>query len=201
MTINYDDIISYGLTLNSYLALLKIYLLNHTKEDELLYRESLDDLRVLEVKGLLKITSDNNGINYSIRKKGMSIVSGTTKFTKTSTTEKAKNGDMFDEFWELYPSSDRHSIYTKTRVLRSNRLGCKKKYYSLLKEGVLHSDIIKAVRYEVEERKRTSGKENKLSFMKNTNTWLNQREYEVILESIKDDDTDDYDGDWASTKV
>lgn len=195
MTYNFDDVKDSKLNNNEFLTLLRLYLINIGEETIEFDPRGIDYIN-LEKKGLVKIIKDNNK-SISIRGSGKELIEKVMNFKKVKTKNNSSNSVLFDEFWKLFPATDKHSIYNKTRSLKSNRIGCKTKYFSYLKEGVKHSDIIKALRYEIEDRKKTSGKDNKLSYMKNSNTWLNQREFEIILETMDDGDSSD----WTSNTV
>lgn len=197
MVYNFDDVKDTNLNINEFLTLLTLYLKDNNK-DEINFEPRKKDYLILEKLGYLKIISEEDNLTYSIRGSGKEIIEKIMQFTPVKTKNNTGLSKLFDEFWKLYPSTDKHSIYPKTRSLKSNRIGCKNKYIKYIKEGVKHSDIIKALRYEIEDRKTTSGRDNKLSYMKNSSTWLNQREFDIILETMTD--TPD-EGDWTSNTV
>lgn len=197
MTFNFDDVRDTGLSVNEFLTLLNVYL-KYSNKDELDFDIVNKDYLSLEAKGMIKIIPDDNSTGISLRGLGKSVIEKVMNFDPVRTKNNSPFKKLFEEFWELYPGTDKHSIYPKTRALKSNRKGCEEKYKKLIEEGVKHEDIIKALRYEIEERKKTSGKDNKLSFMKNSSTWLNQREFEIIQETMTDTEDDD---DWTSNLV
>jgi hypothetical protein len=151
-------------------------------------------LHRLERKKLIKLIDGS----IILREPGIELVEKLVKFAPTK-KEKKVITKPFDEFWSEYPTTDRHSVYRKTRNLKSNKTGCKKKYEQYLKEGINHEDVIRALRYEVKSRKENSTIENKMSYMKNSFTWLNQKEFEIILETIEEDGRDSED--WTSKTI
>ncbi len=90
--------------------------------------------------------------------------------------------DYFDQFWSVYPSSDKWANYPMTRALKNNKFRCKTLYNTLLKEGVNPEDILKGLDREIETRKRNSNKENSMKFMQASSTWLNNRTFEAWLD-------------------
>lgn len=198
MTYNFDDVKDTKLNINEFLTLLKLYL-EYSNKDDIEFEPRDKDYFVLQKKGMIKIIKNDNELSFSIRGLGKETIERVMNFQKVKSKNNSSMSNLFDEFWKLFPSTDKHSIYPKTRALKSNRIGCKNKYFSYLKNGTKHEDIIKALRYEINERKNNSGRDNKLSFMKNSNTWLNQREFDIILETMQDSDNND--SDWTSNTV
>lgn len=90
---------------------------------------------------------------------------------------------FFDEFWQEFPSWDNSllSRFPKSRNLKSDKQGCRKLYEKILR-STNHEVIMRGLKGEIAFRKNTSATENKFKFMKNTKTWLNQREFENYLE-------------------
>jgi hypothetical protein len=114
---------------------------------------------------------------------------------------KEEVGD-FDEFWKTFPVSDAHGQWTRTRTLKSNRVSCRNLYEKALKNGIKHSDILSALKWEVSDRRKKSSTSNRMSYMKNSSTWLYQKEYEVISETRKSEHSEiDDDKDWTQSIV
>ena len=107
----------------------------------------------------------------------------------------------FEEFWDLYPVSDKHGNWLRTRTLKSDKAKCLNYYNKALKNGIKHSDIIKALKWEIKDRKNNSSLKNKMSFMKASSAWLYQREYEVINEAMVESEDTDQDGDWTQNTI
>jgi len=196
MIINLRDIYNYNLTYIEFGALLHLYCIAFDIEDDFQY-QVYDDIiyDLLQNKKLVKVTTEK----IVLREKGIILMETIVDFSKSAKTASKKPIlTDFDEFWDVYPSTDKHSIYFKTRNLKSNKMGCRKKYKELLKEGVLHRDILRALKHEIIERKKSNSEDNKLTFMKNSFTWLNQREFDIILETINDETKEN---DWTSKSI
>lgn len=98
----------------------------------------------------------------------------------------------FDLWWKTYPGTDTFSHQGKTfagsRSLRVKKEDCKKKFQSVIDEGeYTANDLLEALKFEINQKKTNSIKEktNKLTFMQNSLTYLNQRTFEPFIELIK----------------
>ena len=98
----------------------------------------------------------------------------------------------FDVWWKTYPGTDTFSHQGKTfagsRSLRVKKDDCKKKFQAVIDEGEYTAkDMLEALKFEIEQKKQNSIKEkaNKLTFMQNSLTYLNQRTFEPFIELIK----------------
>ena len=105
---------------------------------------------------------------------------------KPATTE-------FEEWWKAYPGTDtfKHNgkSFTGARSLRQNKDECRLKFDKILLEGeYTAADLIAALKFDVEQKKENSVKlgTNKLTYMQNSLTYLNQRSYEPFIELIKE---------------
>lgn len=103
---------------------------------------------------------------------------------KPATTE-------FNDWWLTYPGTDTFTHKGKTfsgsRTLRQNKDECRLKYDKILLEGeYTSSQLIEALKFDVLQKKEASLKENtnKLTYMQNSFTYLNQRSYEAFIELI-----------------
>ena len=79
--------------------------------------------------------------------------------------------------------------FKETRALRTGKEKCKAKYFTILAEGPYTAEeILAALKYEVDLKKKQSlqGHENKLSFMNNSITYLNQRVFESFIDLAKE---------------
>lgn len=111
-----------------------------------------------------------------------------TKFKK----KKFGNGG-FDSWWENYPGTDKFEYkgrsFPATRALRANKDECRTKFNKILLEGDYTSNqLVEALKYDVQSKKDNSIStgNNKLSFMQNSLTYLNQRTFEPFIEIIKE---------------
>lgn len=197
-----------GLSFDEILALYKLYSYENNTRKIVYDSDMLNTYLDLESKRMIKvITNENGALTFHLREGGSTLIQ---RFIDKKSTEKPEtthkpeikkiqnNQHKFEEFWLLFPSSDEHGIYRKSRILKANKDTCKKKYIALLEEGQSHEDIIKALKYEIKLRRDSNNKSNNMTYMKNSLTWLNQKEYEVILETMDDDNNSNSDNDWTS---
>ena len=98
----------------------------------------------------------------------------------------------FNKWWEAYPPTDsfvhRGQTFKGDRSLRKDRDNCRLKFEKILLEGDYTAEqLIDALKYEVLMKKDASVKfnTNKLKYMQNSLTYLNQRSYEAFIEQIK----------------
>jgi hypothetical protein len=106
--------------------------------------------------------------------------------------KKVVETDTFDAWWKAYPGTDtfthKGQTFTGSRGLRRQREDCKAKLISILEEGEYTiEEMIAALEFEVLQKKENSvkSKMNKLSFMQNSLTYLNQRTFESFIELVK----------------
>jgi len=202
-----DDVERLGLSFDEFLALYKVY--SYELNSRKIYYESdlLNTYLDLENKGLIKaFNNQDNILSFHLREKGKLLIENFIK-QETETLQEVPEiksyniQDKFDEFWSLFPNSDEHGIYRKTRILKGNKDICKKKYNLFLSQGIKHEDIVKALRYELKLRKDSNNKNNNLTYMKNSLTWLNQKEFEIILETMSEDNNSTSNDDWTSNSI
>lgn len=105
---------------------------------------------------------------------------------KPATTE-------FEEWWKAYPGTDtfKHGgkSFVGARSLRQNKDECRLKFDKILLEGeYTAAELTEALKFDVLQKKENSVKTgtNRLSFMQNSLTYLNQRSYEPFIELIKE---------------
>ena len=93
----------------------------------------------------------------------------------------------FEEFWKTFPSSDKYGNWTKTRVLRSDKVTARRHFNRITQtEGVSPDDLIQCLNEDIALMKRGSVRENRFTYMPRICSWLNKRIYEGYLEDIKD---------------
>ena len=203
MKIDTNEVRRNKLSIDQFLALLKVYnVVNNL--DSLDYNSDVPETYgELEQMKLLKVIYKDKIVQYVLRKRGDALIKSVLYNIGIDTSKTPKyeiTGKEFDEFWKVFPLSDSHSYYNRTRNLKSNKTGCKTKYNRLLVQGYKHDEILKALNYEIKERKATSGKSNNLKFMKNSYTWLNQKEFEIILETISKEGSET-ETDWTTNTI
>lgn len=98
----------------------------------------------------------------------------------------------FDKWWAAYPGTDTFAFnnrtFTGNRSLRQNKEECRLKFDKILLEGEYTAqELIDALLFDVKQKMHASYKTNtnKLTYMQNSLTYLNQRSYEPFIELIK----------------
>lgn len=106
--------------------------------------------------------------------------------------KKKPNVSDFELWWKAYPPTDTFShkgkTFTGTRAMKVKKDECKVKFNRILEEGEYTAqELIEALNFEVGQKKDNSVKEktNKLKFMQNSLTYLNQRTFEPFIELIR----------------
>jgi hypothetical protein len=149
-----------------------------------------DNLKIdVLYKGLIRkglITTDEK-----ITKLGVELLIFLTTRGKTSMIKKSTDSTEFDNWWASYPGTDtfihKYKSFTGHRSLRVNKNDCRTAFNKILIEGeYTASQMIKALEIDVLQKKEASVKknENKLSWMQNSLTYLNQRSFEPFIELI-----------------
>jgi len=115
---------------------------------------------------------------------------------ETKLVKEKPNSNDFDEWWKNYPGTDtfthKGKEFTGTRGMRVKKDDCKIKLNAILAEGEYTiEEMIAALKYEVLQKKENSyaTKTNRLSFMQNSLTYLNQRSFEPFIELIREGKT------------
>ena len=110
--------------------------------------------------------------------------------------KKKKTDSDFDKWWNLYPGTDtftyKSQSFTGTRGMRVKKEDCKLKFNSIIAEGEYKpTELIAALEYEILQKKENSikTKVNRLTFMQNSLTYLNQRSFEPFIELIREGKT------------
>lgn len=101
--------------------------------------------------------------------------------------------DAFDKWWKEYPSTDNllylGKAFPGSRGLRQKKEECRKKFGEILLEGnYTPEDMIAALKTELIMKRNQSVRdnENKMKYMQNTLTYLNQRTFENFVDLAKD---------------
>jgi len=101
--------------------------------------------------------------------------------------------DDFEKWWKTYPGTDtfthKSNSFTGSRSMRVKKDDCKSKLNAILAEGEYKiEELIAALEYEVLQKKENSvkTKSNRLTFMQNSLTYLNQRTFEPFIELIRE---------------
>jgi 23S rRNA maturation mini-RNase III len=99
----------------------------------------------------------------------------------------------FEEWWKIYPGTDSFEYkgkkFTGTRAIRKGKDECRLKFDKILLEGeYTAAQLISALEYELLQKKESSvtTNSNRMTFMQNSVTYLNQRAFEAYIELIND---------------
>jgi hypothetical protein len=97
----------------------------------------------------------------------------------------------FEEWWKIYPGTDSFEYkgrkFTGTRAIRKGKDECRLKFDKIILEGeYTATQLIAALNYELKQKKESSiaTNSNRMTFMQNSVTYLNQRAYEAYIELI-----------------
>lgn len=99
----------------------------------------------------------------------------------------------FEKWWKLYPGTDTFTYkgqsFTGSRAMRAKKEDCKTKFNNIIAEGEYTAqEMIDALQYDVMQKKENSikTKVNRLTYMQNSLTYLNQRSFEPFIELIRE---------------
>lgn len=105
---------------------------------------------------------------------------------------KKKSVTEFEQWYKTFPGTDtftyKGKTFTGSRTLRQNPDDCRIKFDKILLEGEYTSkQLIDALNLDVLQKKEASFKENtnKLKYMQNSSTYLNQKSYEPFIELLQ----------------
>jgi len=111
---------------------------------------------------------------------------------QTKLVKKKSTTSDFEEWYKTFPGTDtfthKGKTFTGSRNLRQNPADCRIKFDKILIEGEYTvKELIEALKFDVLQKKEASVQENtnKLKYMQNSLTYLNQRSYEPYIELIK----------------
>jgi len=103
-----------------------------------------------------------------------------------------KGDDDFLLWWNIFPGTDTFEYKGKkfigSRSLRTKKYDCKAKIKTILNEGEYTiTDIVEATKLDILQKKEASLKTgtNKLSYLQNSMTYLNQNSWEPFVELYK----------------
>jgi len=163
----------------------------------------------IDVKELCKESTRLSALYQGIYRKG--LVTDEDKLTLTgkellkfvneehepeAKPKRKKTTSDFETWWKAYPGTDtfthKGKSFTGTRTLRARKDECKLKFDKILEEGeYVLQDLLDALKFEVDQKKENSvkTKTNRMTFMQNSLTYLNQRTFEPFIELIKEGKT------------
>lgn len=156
------------------------------------------------VKGSIKLET----LYFSLYRKGLITEEGSITLLGTAMLDFLKDSDdstivnipkieisetCFADWWKAYPGTDNFVYKGKTfsgsRSLRQKKEECKIKFNKILEEGIYTcEELIAALQYEVMQKKEASVKAgtNRMMYMQNSLTYLNQRTFESFIELIRE---------------
>jgi hypothetical protein len=144
-------------------------------------------------QGLIRKGLVNEDLTLTLN--GKQLLSSSHKGTSVFEGFKAvaiKKTDDFERWWSTFPKTDLFEYggkyFSGSRGMRVRKDDCRKKLLKILDEGPYTiEDMIRALEYEILLKKKESLKENanKLKYMHNSFTYLNQRDFENFIEISK----------------
>lgn len=186
---HFNELISNSLSLDM------IYCLEMVGRDidvEYFFKDNIHGLAIIQ--GLNRRGYIKNGILTEEGTKLLLFVSTAPEKRLTLKGRTTISDEEFDRFWNSYPGTDNvikegKIIYKGTRALRKgNKQDIRVKLSKILAENKYKlDDIIAAIKFEVDQKTSESIKrrENKLTYMQNIDTYINQRSFEAYVEVAK----------------
>jgi hypothetical protein len=151
--------------------------------------ENSKKLEVIFLSMKRKSLVDEGG---GITQLGREVLHFTAFESKKVSVRRIIENDDFDRWWKAYPGTDtfvhKGKSFSGSRSMRVRKDDCKVKLNKILSEGEYTiDDLVKALEFDVLQKKENSLKTgtNKLTYMQNSLTYLNQRSFEPFIELIK----------------
>lgn len=142
--------------------------------------------QTLERKGLI-------GTDQKLTLQGKELLSFMETEGDVKIAKKKASISEFEQWWKAYPGTDtfvhKGKKFTGTRALRKEKDDCRIKFDKILLEGEYTlQDMLAALQFDVDQKKESSVKTgvNRLTYMQNSLTYLNQRSFEPYIELIRD---------------
>lgn len=137
-------------------------------------------------KGLISVSTQE------ITQAGRELLAYVDSEVKEPMKKKKQSSSDFDKWWSAFPSTDNFEYKNKkfmgSRALKRSRDECRIKFNKIIAEGDHTVDqIVDATLLDVFLKKEASVRqgENKLSYLQNSLTYLNQRSFEPFIDMIK----------------
>jgi hypothetical protein len=153
------------------------------------------------VENSLKISAIHQGLirkglitdNGALTTIGVELLVFLDTKEQTKLVKKKSITSDFELWYKTFPGTDtfthKGKTFTGSRSLRQNPADCRIKFDKILIEGeYTATELIEALKFDVLQKKEASVQENtnKLKYMQNSLTYLNQRSYEPYIELIKE---------------
>ena len=183
---HFEELYKNGYTLDM------LFILKLAEEGDVMFL-CQDDIKLKTLlQGMIRkgILTENGGVTLS----GKAVLEILNKEEIKPLSRKIPDKtDDFERWWKAYPGTDTFTYkgksFSGTRSMRVKKDDCKLKFTKILNEGEYTADeMVAALQLEVEQKKDNSVKasENKLKYMQNSLTYLNQRTFEPYIELIKE---------------
>lgn len=119
--------------------------------------------------------------NLIVTKKGAEILS--VDYTPNDTPSL---DDLFEEFWNTYPTTDKFQGYPKTRILRFDKQRCKRYWLESIQEiePALLLSKLKSYLKMIEVASITK-RRNEFTYVPALPTWLNTKVYDSVEEETE----------------
>lgn len=158
-----------------------------------------------DVSGLIENSLKIDAIHQGLTRKGLITDNGALTTIgvelllfldskeETKLVKRKSATSDFELWYKAFPGTDtfthKGKTFTGSRNLRKSPEDCRIKFDKILIEGEYTTkELIEALKFDVLQKKEASVKENtnKLKYMQNSLTYLNQRSYEPYIELIKE---------------
>lgn len=183
-TAHFEEIIKKGFSLDM-IFLLK--LLDETDEAYSNNPKIGNIIQTMERKGLVVadvVTEEGKAI--------LAFLSSTEDRPKIPRKKKIAINDSFDLWWRTYSGTDSFEYkgrkFRGTRALRVKKEDCRAKLNKILASGEYTiEELIAALKLEINQKMENSVRtgQNKMSYMQNSLTYLNQCTYEPFVELVR----------------
>lgn len=131
--------------------------------------------------------------NYKLTIEGKELLAFFDTSSRETIAKVKPDDDVFESWWKAYPGTDTFTYKGKsfvgTRGLRAKKDECLLKFNKIIGEGECTvEEMIQALEFEVLQKKENSIKTdtNRLTFMQNSLTYLNQRTFDPFIELIRE---------------
>lgn len=162
-----------------------LQLINQNYDVEILIKDSLKIKNVLGSMVIKGFITDE----YKLTLKGSELLLYLETGKNIKLVIKKAESDDFSKWWMTFPGTNffKHKgyVFEGARALRTSKLECRIKFDKILNEGEYSAEqLIKALEFDVLQKKEESfkTKTNKLTYLQNSLTYLNQRSYEPFIE-------------------
>lgn len=182
---HFENLIEQGYTIDAVFLLKMI-------EEQCDLEELLKVPKVAALHQFLRRKALISGDEDKITTIGVELLTFMSQKSPKRIIKKKTTSEGFDMWWNAYPGTDTFAYngksFSGSRALRQNKDECRLKFDKIILEGEYSvDDMIKSLEYDVLQKKEASLKEgrNKLTFMQNSLTYLNQRSFEPFIELIR----------------